>query len=120
MHPPHHLRIPLAPPPEATLRRLAAALGTDLSTVRKAFSAARNDLDGGRWHHFGPGDRVLVFGEPDPATGRSLVRRGEVTDVSPEHLAVDFGAAGRATFTAADRIRVSHVAGSCRCVVALP
>ncbi len=76
--------------------------------------------NGGRWDHFGAGDRVLVFGEPDPATGWSLVRRGAVTEVHAESISVDFGAAGRSVFTVADRIRISHVAGSCLCVVALP
>lgn len=80
----------------------------------------RNDVDGGRWSHFAPGDRVLVFGEPDPATGWSRVRRGTVTDVARDGIGVDFGAAGRTVYAAADRIRISHVAGSCRCVVALP
>ncbi|MEV7045238.1 hypothetical protein [Amycolatopsis sp. NPDC051061] len=87
--------------------------------TQKAFTAAWSDVDGGRWRHFGPGDRVLVFGAPDPATGWSLVRRGAVTDVSAESIGVDFGAAGQAVFTAGDGVRISHVAGSCRCVVAL-
>ncbi len=87
--------------------------------TQKAFTTAWSDADRGRWSHFGPGDRVLVFGAPDPATGRSLVRRGAVTDVSGESIGVDFGAAGQAVFTADDGIRLSHVAGSCRCVVAL-
>ena len=77
------------------------------------------DRSGARWGHFGTGDRVLVFGEPDPATGWSLVRRGTVTEVGHASIGVDFDAAGRAVFTAADQVRISHVAGSCRCVVAL-
>ncbi|WP_410672109.1 hypothetical protein [Amycolatopsis sp. cmx-4-68] len=109
-----------APPSEGTLVRLATALGAELSTVRKAFTAVLSNLNGGYWSHFAPGDRVLVFGEPDPATGWSPVRRGAVTDVSPEGISVDFGTAGEAVFTAADRIRISHGAGACRCVVALP
>ncbi|MEU0795262.1 hypothetical protein ABZ342_34800 [Amycolatopsis sp. NPDC005961] len=80
----------------------------------------RETPGGGRWHHFATGDRVLVFDEPDPATGWSAVRRGTVTESGPESIEVDFGAAGQAAFTTADRIRISHVAGSCRCVVALP
>ncbi|RSM46012.1 hypothetical protein DMA12_12040 [Amycolatopsis balhimycina DSM 5908] len=99
--------------------RLAAALGAELSTVQKAFTAVTSDLDADRRRHFGTGDRVLVFGEPDPVTGWSLVRRGVVTDVGHESIGVDFGATGPEVFTAADRIRISHVAGSCRCVVAL-
>ena len=46
---------------------------------------------------FRRGDRVPVFGEPDPANGSRRVRRGTVVDP----------------------VRVNHVAGTCQCVVAI-
>lgn len=108
---------PASPPPHGTLVRLAAALGAELPAVHRAFTAT---LTGGYWSHFATGDQVLVFGEPDPETGRSLVRRGTVAAVADDRIGVDFGAGDEAEFTPADGVRLSHANGSCRSVVALP
>lgn len=111
---------PTAPPPESVLLRLAAALGADFPAVQQAFTAAWNTLDGGCRNHFAAGDRVLVFGAPDPATGSRRVRRGTVlAPLSPDTIRIGFGAEGHGEFSPADRVRVTHVAGTCRCVVAI-
>ncbi|MEA5362519.1 hypothetical protein VA596_23485 [Amycolatopsis sp., V23-08] len=75
---------------------------------------------GGYWSHFAQGDRVLVFGAPDPATGRRRVRRGTVlSPPSPGVITIDFGNGEHGELSAADGVQVSHAAGACRCVVAL-
>ncbi|MFJ7213431.1 hypothetical protein [Amycolatopsis sp. NPDC098790] len=111
---------PAAPPARGTLVRIAAALGAELPAVDRAFTAAWSTLGGSCWNHFAAGDRVLVFGAPDPETGRSLVRRATVTATSGDRVGVDFDAGGDAEYTPADGVRLSHANGSCRNVVALP
>ncbi|WP_326952797.1 hypothetical protein [Amycolatopsis sp. NBC_01286] len=109
---------PIAPPPKTVLLRLAAALGADVTTVQQAFTAVWSTLNGGCWNHFAPGDRVVVFGEPDPATGSRRVRRGTVLDpLSPDLIRIDFGGEGHGEFSPANPVRVCHVAGTCQCVV---
>lgn len=109
---------PVAPPSEAALRQLAA--GADITAVQQAFAAARRTLDGSRWNHFAKGDRVLVFGKPDPANGSRRVRRGTVlAPPSAEIIEIGFGDEGNEEFSPADPVRVSHAAGACKCVVAI-
>ena len=85
----------------------------------KAESRIAELFEGGCWNHFAPGDRVLVFGEPDPATGSRRVRRGTVLEPpSPDIIRIDFGDEGQGEFSPADPVRVHHVAGTCPCVVA--
>ncbi len=109
---------PITPPPMTVLLRLAAALGADVTTVQQAFTATWSTLNG--WNHFAPGDRVLVFGAPDPATGSRRVRRGTVLEpLSPDLIRIDFGSEGHDEFAPADPVRVCHVAGTCRCVVTI-
>ncbi|WP_410627023.1 hypothetical protein [Amycolatopsis sp. cmx-8-4] len=104
---------PVPPPPKA-------ALGADLSAVQQAFAAAWNTPEGGYWNHFAEGDRVLVFGEPDPANGSRRVRRGTVlAPPSAEIIEIGFGDEGDEEFSPADPVHVSHAAGACRCVVAI-
>jgi len=77
-------------------------------------------LASGHWNHFAEGDRVLVFGEPDPANGSRRVRRGRVlAPPSAEIIKIDFENAGQEEFSRADPVHVSHAAGACRCVVAI-
>lgn len=103
----------ITPPPMAVLPRPADALGAN-------FAGAPRPSEGSYWNHFAPGDRVLVFGEPDPVHGRRRVRRGTVLEPrSPDIIRIDFGAEGPGEFSSADPIRVSHAAGACRCVVAI-
>lgn len=81
---------------------------------------AISDSAGGCWNHFAPGDRVLVFGAPDPATGSRRVRRGTVlAPLSPDIIRMDFGGEGHGEFSPADPVRIYHVAGTCRCVVTI-
>ncbi|WP_328453019.1 hypothetical protein [Amycolatopsis sp. NBC_00438] len=111
---------PIAPPSKTVLLRLAAALRADFTAVQQAFAAAWRTLEGGYWNHFTPGDRVLVFGEPDPVNGRRRVRRGTVLDLSsPDAIRIDFGGEAREEFSPADPVRVNHAAGACQCVVAI-
>jgi hypothetical protein len=111
---------PIAPPSKIVLLRLAVVLGADFTVVQQAFTAAWNTLKGGYWNHFAQGDRVLVFGEPDPANGSRRVRRGTVLDPpSLEIIRIDFGDEGHGEFSPADPVRVSHAAGACPCVVAI-
>jgi hypothetical protein len=111
---------PIAPPSRTILIRLAAVLGADFSVVHQAFVSTWSGLKGGYWNHFASGDRVLVFGEPDPVNGRRQVRRGTVVDTAPsDTIRIDFGHAGRGKFSPADQVQVNHVAGTCRCVVAI-
>ena len=110
----------IAPPSMAVLLRLADALNANLSAVQQAFAVTSRTPEGSYWNHFAPGDRVLVFGEPDPVHGRRRVRRGTVLDpLSPDMIRMDFGDEGCGEFSPADPIRVSHAAGACRCVVAI-
>ncbi|GLY38020.1 hypothetical protein Amsp01_040440 [Amycolatopsis sp. NBRC 101858] len=87
----------------------------------RAFTAAaRSTRQGGYWSHFAPGDRVLVFGEPDPVNGRRRVRRGTVLEPpSPDVIRIGFGDEEYGEFSSADPVRVNHVAGTCPCVVVL-
>jgi hypothetical protein len=111
---------PIAPPSKTVLPRLAAALGADSASVRQALTAARSTIEGGNWNHFAQGDRVLVFDEPDPANGMRRVRRGTVHDPpSPDIIRIDFGAEGHREISSADPVQVTHVAGTCHCVVAI-
>jgi hypothetical protein len=110
---------PIAPPSKTVLLRLAAALGADFTAVQLAFAAAWSTLKGGYWNHFAQGDRVLVFGEPDPANGSRRVRRGTVLALSPDIIRIDFGHEEHGEFSPADPVRVHHVAGTCPCVVAI-
>jgi hypothetical protein len=95
------------------------------SRVAEVFGSYRPEwsvqvISGGYWKHFAQGDRVLVFGEPDPANGSRRVRRGIVIDPpSPDIIRIDFGGEGHGEFSAADPVRVSHVAGTCPCVVVI-
>jgi hypothetical protein len=74
----------------------------------------------GYWNHFAQGDRVLLFGEPDPANGSRRVRRGTVIDPpSPDIIRIAFAGDGRGEFSSADPVRVHHAAGTCRCVVVI-
>jgi hypothetical protein len=108
---------PAAPPPESVLLRLAVALGADFTAVRQAFTAAGSTAESGYRSHFAPGDRVLVFGAPDPANGRRRVRRGTVLDPpSPGVIGIAFEDGEHGQFSPADPVRVSHAAGACRCV----
>jgi hypothetical protein len=85
-----------------------------------AFTAARSTLKGGYWNHFAQGDRVLVFGEPDPANGSRRVRRGTVLDLlSPDIITIDFGGEGHGGFSPADPVRINHAGGTCPCVEAI-
>jgi hypothetical protein len=112
---------PIAPPPKTVLLRVAAALGADFMVVQQAFTATWSTLEGGYWHHFAPGDRVLVFGEPDPANGSRRVRRGTVLGpLSPDIIRVDFAGEEHGEYSPADPVRVHHAAGTCQCVVAIP
>jgi hypothetical protein len=96
---------PLAPPSKAALRQLAAVLGADST--------------GGHWNHFAEGDRVLVFGKPDP-NGTRRVRRGTVlAPPSAEIIKIGFENEGHEEFSPADPVHVSHAAGACQCVVAI-
>ncbi|MEV4316765.1 hypothetical protein [Actinocrispum sp. NPDC049592] len=100
--------------------RLAVVLGADFLAVQRAFVAAWSTLKGGYWDHFAQGDRVLVFGEPDPTNGSRRVRRGTVlVPSSPDTIRIDFGGEDRGEFSPADPVRVSHAAGTCQCVVAI-
>jgi hypothetical protein len=111
---------PIAPPSKTVLLRLAAALGADFTAVQQAFAAVKDTINGGYWSHFAQSDRVLVFGEPDPANGCRRVRRGMVIDPpSLDIIRIDFAGEGRGEFSPADPVRVSHVAGACQCVVAI-
>ncbi|MFJ1764734.1 hypothetical protein ACIOD2_30725 [Amycolatopsis sp. NPDC088138] len=88
-----------------------------LGTEDPARAAAKD----GHWSHFAQGDRVLVFGAPDPSTGSRRVRRGTVlSPPSPDLITIDFGNEEYGELSPADPVRVSHAAGACRCVVALP
>ncbi|MFG1645845.1 hypothetical protein ACGFMK_36675 [Amycolatopsis sp. NPDC049252] len=117
---PEEIGHPVAPPPKTVLLRLAVALGADFTAVQHAFAVAWRTLEGGYWNHFAPGDRVLVFGAPDPANGRRRVRRGTVLDVpSPDVIRIGFGGEAREEFSPADPVRVHHAAGACRCVAAI-
>lgn len=100
---------------------MPAVSGADSTVVRQAVTAAgRSAVEDGYWKHFAPGDRVLVFGEPDPVTGSRRVRRGTVHEPpSPEIIRIDFGDEGHREFSPADPVRVNHVAGTCPCVVTL-
>jgi hypothetical protein len=111
---------PIAPPSKTVLLQLAAAMGADLTAVQQAFAVAWSALKGGNWNHFAQGDRVLVFGEPDPANGSRRVRRGTVLGpLSLDIIRIDFGSEGHGEFSPADPIRVHHVAGTCQCVAAI-
>lgn len=111
---------PIAPPSRTILLRLAAALGANFSAVRQEFADAWSAFNGGYWSHFASGDRVIVFGEPDPANGRCRVRRGTVVDTDPiDIIRIDFGSDGRESFSSADQVRVNHVAGTCHCVTVM-
>ena len=88
-------------------------LGADFTMIQQA-------LKDGYWNHFAQGDRVLVFGEPDPANGSRRVRRGTVLDPpSLDIIRIDFGGERHEEFSPADPVRVSHAAGACRCVAAI-
>lgn len=111
---------PIAPPSKTVLLRLAGALGADFTVVQQAFTAAWSTLKGGYWNHFAQGDRVLVFGESDPANGSRRVRRGTVLDPPPlDIIRIDFGGEGHGEFSPADPVRINHAAGACQCVVAI-
>jgi hypothetical protein len=111
---------PATPPPKAVLLRLAAALGADFTVVQQAFTASRSTVESGCWSHFTPGDRVLVFGAPDPANGRRRVRRGTVlAPPSPDIIGIAFEDGEHGRYSPADPVRVSHAAGACRCVVTM-
>ncbi|WIY00838.1 hypothetical protein QRX60_43435 [Amycolatopsis mongoliensis] len=111
---------PVAPPSKATLQQLAAASGADFTAVQQAFTAAWSTLQGGHWNHFAEGDRVLVFGKPDPASGSRRVRRGTVlAPPSAEIIKIGFGNEEYEELSPADPVHVSHAAGACRCVVAI-
>jgi hypothetical protein len=111
---------PIALPSRTVLLRLAVALGADFTVVQQAFTAAWRTLEGGYWNHFAQGDRVLVFGKPDPANGSRRVQRGTVLDPpSLDIIRIDFGGEGHGEFSPADPVRVNHVAGTCQCVVVL-
>lgn len=85
-----------------------------------ALTAAWSTLKGGYWNHFAQGDRVLVFGEPDPANGSRRVRRGTVLDLhSPDIIRIDFEGEGHGEFSPADPVRINHAAGACPCVQAI-
>jgi hypothetical protein len=104
--------IPIASPSKTAPVRPAAA--------QRAFTTARSTPKGGYWSHFARGDRVLVFGEPDPANGSRRVRRGTVLSLpSPDIITIDFGNEEHGELSPADPVRVSHAAGACRCVVAI-
>jgi hypothetical protein len=112
---------PAAPPPKSVLLPLAVALGADFTVVRQAFTATWSTTESGYWSHFAPGDRVLVFGAPDPANGRRRVRRGTVLDPpSPDVIGIAFEDEEHGEFSPADPVRISHAAGACRCVVPIP
>ncbi|MDT7803909.1 MAG: hypothetical protein QOI78_7342 [Actinomycetota bacterium] len=100
-------------PPASVLVRSTAA--------QQAFTAAWSIPKSGYWSHFAQGDRVLVFDAPDPANGSRRVRRGTVrSPPSPDIITIDFGNEEHGELSPADRVQVSHAAGACRCVVALP
>lgn len=74
----------------------------------------------GYWDHFAQGDRVWVFEELDPAKGIRRVRRGTVHESpTPDVVRVDLEGEGLREFSPADPVRLSHVAGACRCVAAI-
>ncbi|WP_284747875.1 hypothetical protein [Amycolatopsis sp. RTGN1] len=100
---------------------MPAVLGADFTVVQQAFTAAaRSTVEGGYWNHFAQGDRVLVFGEPDPVNGSRRVQRGTVLEPSsPDIIRIDFGDEGCGEYSSADPVRVNHVAGTCPCVVTL-
>ncbi len=111
---------PIAPPSKTVLLRLAAALGADFASVQQAFAAAWSTLEGGHWSHFAQGDRVLVFEELDPANGSRRVRRGTVhAPPSLDLIRIDFRGGGHREISPADPVQVTHVAGTCHCVVAI-
>jgi hypothetical protein len=111
---------PVAPPSKAALLQLAAALGADFTALQQALTATRSTHDGSHWNHFAEGDRVLVFGAPDPANGSRRVRRGTVlAPPSAEIIKIGFGNEEYEELSPADPVRVSHAAGACRCVVAI-
>ena len=117
---PEETGLPVAPASKTVLLRLAAALGADFTTVQQAFTAAWSTIKGGYGNHFAQGDRVLVFGEPDPANGSRRVRRGTVLDpLSPDIIRIDFGGGEHGEFSPADPVQVTHVAGTCHCVVTI-
>ena len=111
---------PITPPSKTVLLRLAAALGADFTAVQQAFAAVKSTHEGGSWNHFARGDRVLVFGEPDPANRSRRVRRGTVLDpVSLDIIRIDFGDEGHEEFSPTDPVQINHAAGTCHCVVAI-
>jgi len=111
---------PIAPLSTTVLLRLAAALGADSTAVQQAFAAAKTTLKGDYWNHFAQSDRVLVFGEPDPANRSRRVRRGTVLDpVSLDIIRIDFRGEEHGEFSPADPVQINHAAGTCHCVVAI-
>jgi hypothetical protein len=103
-----------------------SASGTTLSGVSggvvksESRIVALSTIEGGYWNHFAQGDRVLVFDELDPANGIRRVRRGTVHDPpSLDIIRIDFGGEGHREISSADPVQITHVAGTCHCVVAI-
>ncbi|WP_329047364.1 hypothetical protein OG738_34695 [Amycolatopsis sp. NBC_01488] len=92
----------------------------ECTVAQQAITATWSTLESGYWDHFAQGDRVLVFGEPDPANGSRRVRRGTVLDPpSPETIRIAFEGEEHGEFSPVDPVRVTHAAGACQCVVAI-
>lgn len=107
---------PAAPVSLDTIRRIAAAIGATPSVVSCAFTGTWDDFNGWEQSHFRPGDRVIVFGAPDPETASRRVRRGTVTAVDPLgtiNVLLDDGTEHHRKPDTEGQI--SHLSGGCRC-----
>ncbi|HEY3895796.1 MAG TPA: hypothetical protein VGL88_10565 [Pseudonocardiaceae bacterium] len=99
-----------------TMRRIAAAIGATQSVVSGAFTGTWYDFNGGKWSHYQPRDRVLVFDAADPITGSRRVRRGTVTAVDPLGTIVILLDDGTEHHENPDtESQISHLSGGCRC-----
>jgi hypothetical protein len=98
------------------MHRIAGAIGAPLSVVSRAFTATWYDFNGWRWNHFRCGDRVLLLGPPDPASGTRVAGYGTVTEVDPLDTLTIQGDDGTETRRNPDSPgNIYHLLGGCAC-----